>query len=67
MKNHELLQAIPSLQDYSRNLRIYARIEILERGKQSNTETIVVEDVVMTKKISIFNDCESDDTVPLKP
>ena len=33
MKYHIVLQALSRLQDYRRNLRVYEKIEILERGK----------------------------------
>ena len=36
MKNHTVLAALSSLQTHSKNLKLYAQIELSEQGKVSN-------------------------------
>ena len=40
MKYHTSLQAASCIQAHSKHLKVYAKIGLSERGKQSNTEVI---------------------------
>ena len=67
MKHHTVSRALSSVQAHSKRLRIYAKIELSERGKQLMQRFIATYDVVATKNNKRLNNWESGGTVPWKP
>lgn len=67
MKHHTPLRAASCIQAHSKHLKVYAKIELLERGKQPNAEDYCS---LLTRwrrrTISAFSGCESGGTVPMK-
>ena len=58
MKVLAVLQALESLQTHRNCLTVYAEIEMLERGKRIDIETLSVDEILKR---------ESRATVPMKP